>query len=233
GDAAEVLSPGDAVEAVFGDDGHWYSAVLEKGNADGTFEVRWDDPDGGPEVSTVQLKDIKKYVPPIPMDQLQVGAKYTGTVVSTAGFGAFVNIGAERDGLVHVSCVKEGFVENIDDELQAGQQVTVWVKQVVDGKLGLTMVESKLSSGGGPRTKADLSKFKDLTWGDRLKGTVVSVTNFGAFVSVMPPSGGDATQGLVHVSEMSDTYVEDPFSVVQQGQEVEVYVKDIDVTGGS
>lgn len=232
----EDFQAGDVVEAVFADDGNWYPGTVVKSNADGTYEVKWDNPDGGPETSAVKVDEIKKYTPPIPLEELKVGQKFTGTIVGTAPFGAFVNIGAERDGLVHVSCVKEGFVQNIDDEVQQGQEVTVWVKQIQDGKLGLTMVESKLGGGGGggrgPRPKADLTPFKDLGWGDKLTGTVVSVTNFGAFVSVAPPSGGEAAQGLVHVSEMSDSYVEDPGSVVSVGQEVEVVVKNVDLDGG-
>lgn len=231
GSDSEVLEKGNVVEAVFPDDGNWYSGVVEKVNTDGTYEVKWDNPDGGPEVST--CTDVKKYTPPIPLSELKVGDKYKGTIVSTAPFGAFVNIGAEKDGLVHVSCVKDGFVSNIDDEVQAGQEVTVWIKSVDDGKLGLTMVESKLtSSGRTARPKADLTKFQDLTWGEKLTGTVVSVTNFGAFVSVEPPGGGAAAQGLVHVSELSNDYVEDPFSIVKQGQEVTVYVKDVDLDAG-
>lgn len=224
----------EAVEAVFPDDGNLYPGVVTKVNKDGTFEVKWDDPDGGPESSAVTPEDMK--YPPIPLDKLEVGQQYTGTVVNTAPFGAFVDIGAERQGLVHISCLKDGFVDNVDDVVQAGDDVEVWVKSVTDdGKLGLTMVESKIGGGGGrpARGPVDLSGFVDHVWGDRMDGKVVSITNFGCFVEVTPPDGGAGPQqGLVHVSEMSDGFVEDPWSIVEVGQEVSVLVKDVDTDAG-
>jgi predicted RNA-binding protein with RPS1 domain len=235
--AAEGLSVGDAVEAVFEDDGNWYPGTVEKANKDGSFVVKWDNPDGGPETSTINAENIKKYVPPIPLDQLQFGQKLTGKVISTASFGAFVDVGAEKQGLVHVSCLSDGFVSNVDDHVQAGQEVTVWVKGTNDGKLSLTMVESKLQGGAGgggrapraPRAPADLSAF---SVGDQLTGTVISITGFGCFVSVVPPNGGAAQQGLVHVSQMADGYVSNPADVVSQGQEVNVRVTNVDTAAG-
>lgn len=168
------------------------------------------------------------------MDELNVGGKYTGTVKRTAPFGAFVDIGCEKDGLVHISCLKEGFVSNVDDEVREGDEVTVWVKNVGDGKIGLTMVESKLGDGGGgggaPRRRADLSKFEGLVGGEMITGTVKSVQKFGAFVEV--EAGGEIAQGLVHVSQMSDDFVEDPWSIVSEGDEVQVTVQDVDIEGG-
>jgi len=224
----------EAVEALFPEDENMYPGVVTKINDDGTFEVKWDDPDGGPEKSNVKPEDMK--YPPIPLDKLEVGQKYSGTIVNTAPFGAFVDFGAEREGLVHISCLSEGFVDNVDDLVQAGQEVEVWVKQVgEDGKIGLTMVESKMGGGGGrpARAPVDLSGFTDSVWGDRLTGKVVSITNFGCFVEVSPPSGdAGPQQGLVHISEMSDGFVEDPWSITEVGAEVSVVVKDVDVGGG-
>ncbi|CAE7569949.1 pnp, partial [Symbiodinium pilosum] len=93
--------PGEKVEAVFEDDGNWYLADVVKKNDDGSFTVKWDDPDGGPEESQVQPKEMK--YPPIPVADLVVGDKYTGTIKTVLDFGAFVDIGAEGDGLLHIS----------------------------------------------------------------------------------------------------------------------------------
>jgi len=223
---------GDAVEANYGD-GNWYSAVVEKKNGDGTFTVKWDDAAGGPPTADCAAENIKAYVPPMRMDELQIGQKYTGKVRSVTGFGAFVNFGAEKDGLVHISCISDGFVANVNDIVSEGQEVTVWVKGVADGKISLTMVESKLGGGGGrgPRKQVDLSQFQSLVMGDKIPGKVVSVTNFGAFVEITSPSGEPA-QGLVHVSEMSDDYVSSPADVVSVGQQVDVTVKEVNLATG-
>eukprot|EP00929_Paragymnodinium_shiwhaense_P020793 TRINITY_DN13741_c0_g1_i1.p2 TRINITY_DN13741_c0_g1~~TRINITY_DN13741_c0_g1_i1.p2 ORF type:complete len:368 (+),score=75.93 TRINITY_DN13741_c0_g1_i1:94-1197(+) len=94
---------GDTVEAVFPDDGEWYPGVVEKDNGDGTFEIKWDDPDGGPESSPCKTDEMNKIVPKIPLEKLTPGEKMKGTVTNVMDFGAFVDIGAVREGLVHVS----------------------------------------------------------------------------------------------------------------------------------
>jgi len=231
GSFALNFKTGDAVEANYGD-GNWYSAVVQAKNKDGTWTVKWDDAAGGPETADVKEEDMKEYVPPIPLSQLVVGSKHTGKVVSIAGFGAFVNFGAEKDGLVHVSCLQDGFVANVADVVSEGQEVTVWVKGVSDGKVGLTMVESKLGSGGGgPRAPRDITPFQSLV-GESLPGKVVSVVGFGAFVEMKHPSSSAVAQGLVHVSELSDGYVSDPNDVVKVGQDVTVRIKDVNMGTG-
>merc|ERR1712190_640982 len=94
--------------------------------------------------------------------------------------------------------------------------------------MSLSMKADSGSGGGG--APADLTVFQDLPSGEKIKGTVKSIQNFGAFVEV--EAEGQVAQGLVHVSEMSDDYVDDPFSVVSEGQEVEVTIKDVDVGAG-
>merc|ERR1711963_798001 len=54
-----AFEAGDLVEAVFPDDGEWYPATVEKANKDGTVEVKWDDPDGGPESSACKTEEVK------------------------------------------------------------------------------------------------------------------------------------------------------------------------------
>jgi CRISPR type III-A-associated RAMP protein Csm5 len=74
---------------------------------------------------------------------LTVGEQLEGTVRRVADFGAFVDVGAERDGLVHISKLKQGYVHHPSDVVQEGQRVTVWVITIdLDrGRLGLTMVQ--------------------------------------------------------------------------------------------
>ena len=69
-----------------------------------------------------------------------------------------------------------------------------------------------------------MEKVTDLKPGMRLEGVVTNVTAFGAFVDI-----GVHQDGLVHVSELSDTFVKDPHTVVSTGQVVSVLVLDVDV----
>mmetsp|Transcript_43890 Transcript_43890/g.78868 ORF Transcript_43890/g.78868 Transcript_43890/m.78868 type:complete len:235 (+) Transcript_43890:78-782(+) len=165
------------------------------------------------------------------MDQLEVGQKYEGTVEGVRPFGVFVDFGCESNGMVHISQLRDGFVDNIDDEVQLGQTVEVWVKGVSNGKIDLTMVESKVQGGGGSRPKADdLSVFEPLIGGEQITGTVKSVKPFGAFVEV--EVDGEVASGLVHISRLGNGFVEDAYSVVSEGDEVQVTVWDVDMDGG-
>ncbi len=78
-----------------------------------------------------------------------------------------------------------------------------------------------------PILKADVLSIEDLKDGMILKGTVRNVTDFGAFVDI-----GIKNDGLVHISELSDSFVDNPLSIVQVGQIVEVRVIEVDKERG-
>ena len=118
---------GEKVEAVF-DDGdlrNWYPGVVDQVNPDGTLNIRWDYPDGGPAISRVAEEDVQRYTPPKRIAELQPGSPHKGRIVEITEYGVFVDIGATRDGLVHISCLRKGFVEKIEDEVELGQEVMV------------------------------------------------------------------------------------------------------------
>jgi len=225
----------DVVEAVFPDDGQIYPGTVIKVNSDGTFQVKWDDPDGGPEDSPVKAKDMK--YPPIPLEKLEVGQKFKGTVRAVREFGAFVDIGAETDGLVHVSKMANERVNDPLDYVEVDQEVDVWVSEIRDdGKLGLTMVEGKIGGGGGGggggRPLANLTPFEAIDADEWLTGTVYNVMSFGAFVTVSVPDGSASASGLVHISQIREGYVEDVAAEVEVGQEVQVRVINVDLERG-
>jgi len=220
----------DVVEAVFPEDGQMYPGTVTKVNADGTFQVKWDDPDGGPEDSPVGPKDMK--YPPIPFDKLEVGQKYKGTVKTIMDFGAFVDIGAEGDGLLHISRIANERVNDVNDYVEEGQEVDVWISGLRDdGKFGLTMVEGKTDSGGGPRAPADLGPFENLSPDDWQTGKVARIAGFGAFVTVTLPDGASA-DGLVHISQIRDGFVDNVEDELSEGQEVKVRVQSVDIGAG-
>eukprot|EP00435_Cladocopium_sp_Y103_P023229 s519_g5.t1 len=91
---------------------------------------------------TRQRREVKEVTHPFA--DIQVGDEMEGTVEGIRDFGAFVDVGSERAGLVHISRMSDGFVENPHDFLAEGQKVTVWVSSVNDGRLGLSLVKTRL-----------------------------------------------------------------------------------------
>lgn len=85
--------------------------------------------------------------------EIKVGEVYDGTVANIMPFGAFVTILPNRDGLVHVSQMAQGFVQDPSTIVQIGQAVKVWVTEVdvVTGKIGLSMI---FDEAGNPLAKA-------------------------------------------------------------------------------
>jgi len=130
-------------------------------------------------------------------------------------FGAFVDIGAEREGLVHISNLRRERVNRVEDVVVPGQAVQVWVSKVdaASGRVELTMI------------RPVQLKWTDIKPGLRTQGTVVKLEKFGAFVDI-----GAERPGLVHVSEMSNDYVANPAQVAKEGDSVTVTVLEIDRT---
>ena len=151
----------------------------------------------------------------VDLSRVRPGQEYQGRVVSLAKFGAFVDIGMGRDGLLHISELRKGFVDKVDSAIVVGDEVRVWVKNVDQerNRISLTMVEPH----GEPRS------LKELQPGMVLKGTVEGVAPFGAFVDIGAP-----VNGLVHISEMAEGYVRRPQSIVSPGDDVEVRVLEVD-----
>ncbi|HEX8683776.1 MAG TPA: S1 RNA-binding domain-containing protein [Ardenticatenaceae bacterium] len=198
------------------------------------------------------------------LETFTAGEELQGTVRSVQPYGAFIDVGAERDGLVHISELKDGFVEKVEDVVKEGDTVTVRIKEVdvESGRLSLTMRaprparEERPASEARPaatearegeepgqeRTEGEpreprrerrerreggegdkRTRLRDLTEGQEVTGTVTSVVDFGAFVNI-----GATTDGLIHISELSEDRVNRVSDVVQEGQEVTVRILEID-----
>jgi ribosomal protein S1 len=148
---------------------------------------------------------------------LKPGMKVQGKVVRLEKFGAFVDIGAETDGLVHVSEMDTGRVNKPSDKVSEGEAISVWIKDVdrKQGRISLTMVEP-------PEVE-----MRSLRPEQVLTGKVVRLESFGAFVDI-----GAERDGMVHVTEMSQGYVGSPSDVVSVGEEIRVRVLEIDPRRG-
>jgi len=164
----------------------------------------------------------------VSVEELEPGQELRGVVQAVRSWGCFVDVGADRDGLVHISRITGEFVDSIHDAVRPGQEVTVWVREVTrDGKLSLAMVERKGKRPVGARP--DLVPFQGIPSDKWLPGTVKSVHDYGAFVEVAPAPGEQPASGLVHVNDMSESFTHHPSDVVSIGQEVQVRVAFVDL----
>ena len=143
---------------------------------------------------------------------LSVGQAVNGTVKRLTEFGAFVDIGVGRDGLIHISEMSVRRVGKVSDVLQEGQVVVLWIKKLDRdrNRISLTMIEP------GKRTIRDLDK------GDVVEGTVTRMMPYGAFVDI-----GVGRDALLHVREMGENFVAKPEDVVKVGETLEVRIIDI------
>ena len=170
-----------------------------------------------------------------PLDQLVVGDSYDGTITGVAAYGAFVDIGAQSDGLVHISELSTEFVSDVSAVVSEGDAVSVRVLKVDEQKkqLSLSLKPEGAASppkrgGGGRRTKKagadELRKYLDADPQEFVEGTVRTVLSWGAFVNI-----AEGVDGLVHISRVSDDRVEDLEAMLSPGDKVQVRVVEVDL----
>ncbi len=152
------------------------------------------------------------------LQSLKKGERRHGTVSSIVNFGVFVDLGGGVDGLVHVSELSWKHVEHPSEVVQVGQEVDV---EVLDVDLDRERVSLSLKATQEDPWREFERKYQA---GEVTAGVVTKLVPFGAFVRV-----GDGIEGLVHISELSDSHVESPEQVVSVGQQVRVKVVDVDV----
>lgn len=148
-------------------------------------------------------------IAPTTFDEVVPKMKVEGVVKKIELYGALVDIGVGRPGLLHISQISEGHIKNVSDVLNEGDRVTAWVQEVdrKRGRISLTMLEPAALG------------WSEIDNGKVFTGKVVRVEKFGAFVDI-----GAERPGLVHVSELAQGYVGDPTDVVKVGEEVQVKV---------
>jgi small subunit ribosomal protein S1 len=144
--------------------------------------------------------------------KIKVGDVIEGTVKNVTDFGAFIDLGGV-DGLLHISEMSWGRVENPKKVFTVGQNVRVFIKNITDTKIALSMKFEDENPWNGADKKYAI--------GNVVKGKVARMTDFGAFVELAP--GVDA---LLHVSQISQEHVEKPADVLKIGQEVEAKIVD-------
>ena len=106
-----------------------------------------------------------------------------GRIISIKPFGFFVDIGAVKDGLVHVRDIsKDYFIQNHQAKFTPGQDIDVWIKFIEGEKLGLQCfpVTPRL----GEKNPALAVDINDVNEGDMVTGVVVRVSNYGVYVDI-------------------------------------------------
>ena len=150
-------------------------------------------------------------------DELQEGATVHGTVRSLADYGAFVDLGGV-DGLLHVGEISWTRVNNPADVLTVGQEIEAKVLKIDGEKRRISLSMKQLQPHPW-----DAVSSKYVT-GERVRGTVTRLMDFGAFVELEP-----GVEGLIHISEMSwsSKKVRKPGDVVKVGEAVQAVILSI------
>ena len=138
-----------------------------------------------------------------------------GTVTNLADFGAFIDLGG-LDGLLHITDMSWGRVNHPSDLVKVGQELEVKI-------LNIDREREKIALGLKQKESSPWEQIeKKYPVGCRVKGTVVNLMSYGAFVRLE-----DGIEGLVHVSEMSWTRrVNHPSEIVKADEEIEVVILD-------
>lgn len=188
-----------------------------------------------------EKKHASKVQRPLPFDQrtplsvLIPGMNMTGTVISLTKYGAYVDIGTECDGLLHVSQItNECFVEHPKQVLSPGQEVTVAIRSVNSEKkkLHLTMLPQDLvqaeQSMMSDEEQEERIPLEEILIDDELWGELRRVTDFGAYVEV-----GAVVHGWLHFMDhpaFGWSHGEHPSEYMSVGDRVRVWVSDVDHT---
>ena len=150
--------------------------------------------------------------------KLNVGDVVTGKVARITSFGAFIDLGGV-DGLVHLTELSHERNVSPKSVVTVGEEIEVKVLDLneEEGRVSLSLKATTPGPWDGVEQK--------LATGDVIEGTVKRLTDFGAFVEVLP-----GIDGLVHISQISHKRVESPKDALKVGQEVTVKVLEVNAT---
>jgi ribosomal protein S1 len=163
-------------------------------------------------IRSEEIVSEKAIIQPTSIDELQPKMCVEGVVTRTELYGAFVDIGIEQKGLIHISRLDNKRINKVTDKVNVGDKVKVWILNVDSdqGRIGLTMVEP-------PDVDWD-----ELDVGQVHVGQVVRMERYGAFIDI-----GAERPGLLHVREMGQ-YVRNPSEIMREGEKVEVKISRVD-----
>ena len=147
--------------------------------------------------------------------RVNIGDTVEGTVKNVTDFGAFIDLGG-ADGLLHISEMSWGRIENPKRVFTTGQTVRAFIKNIEGSKIALSCKFPDENPWADAETRFAI--------GNIVTGKVARMTDFGAFVEL-----AKGVDGLLHVSQIARERIEKPSDVLTLGQEVTVKIVDLDL----
>ncbi len=142
---------------------------------------------------------------------LEPKTKIKGTITKTTIGGALVDLGeGQLPGVIHISQLQKEHLTSVEDAVEIGQEVEMWVRRAQKDRIELTMIEPLAL------------EWREMKPEMTTKGKVERLEAYGAFVDI-----GAERPGLVHVSEIAHGYIKDPSQIVKVGDEVDVMILEV------
>ena len=147
------------------------------------------------------------------LSKLEKGQVIEGEVKNMTSFGVFVDLGG-IDGLLHITDISWGRINHPEEVLKLGDKINVAILDYDDSKKRISLGLKQLTAHPWDSLAANINE------GSKVKGKVVSVADYGAFIEIT-----NGVEGLVHVSEMSwSSHLRNPSEYLKVGEEVEALV---------
>lgn len=161
-------------------------------------------------------KDLEEQKAEI-LNNLEKGQVLEGVIKNMTNFGVFIDLGGV-DGLLHITDISWGRINHPEEVLSLDEKVNVVVLDFDDNKQRISLGMKQLTDH--PWDSLD----KDIDVGSKVKGKIVNVADYGAFLEIIP-----GVEGLIHVSEMSwSQHLRNPSDFINVGDEIEAVVLTID-----
>ncbi len=161
-------------------------------------------------------KDLEKQKIEI-LNNLEKGQVLEGVIKNMTNFGVFIDLGGV-DGLLHITDISWGRINHPEEVLNLDEKVNIVVLDFDDDKKRISLGMKQLT----PHPWDSLSE--DIQIGSKIKGRIVNVADYGAFLEIMP-----GVEGLIHVSEMSwSQHLRNPQDFIKVSDELEAVVLTLD-----
>ena len=151
------------------------------------------------------------------LTNLEKGQVLEGVIKNMTNFGVFIDLGGV-DGLLHITDISWGRINHPSEVLELDQKVNVVVLDFDEDKKRISLGMKQLTPHPWDALPAEVEV------GSRVKGKIVNVADYGAFLELLP-----GVEGLIHVSEMSwSQHLRNPQDFIKQGDEIEAVVLTLD-----